>query len=212
MRDFNHLLLIPDGMRRFSRKEKIEIDETQELAATKQVEFIKSLLLVPGIVDELTIYALAAYNLQRAPNEVESLIIWCDRIFEYLLQIRKEFDFEVTVVGREDMLKELTLHGWQELERLISINSGTSSKRLNLLFCYESLKSCPENIPAHKWHPFLNPIDMIFRFGQPENLTRGSAIFPMSEQAYWNSITTLFPDADVEETTKLILQRFGRIE
>jgi|CXWL01.1.fsa_nt_gi hypothetical protein len=208
MKKLTHLLYIPDGMRRYAKKEGTPLNESYIKGAKLLVEATKSILLEPSFVEELSLYPLAAYNLLRTEQEVEGLAVWSFVFFRGLSKLRESNDFYVTLVGRDDLIQTLTYEGWTYLHSILDRNNSESARRLNLLFAYESLRSWPDDIPPYEWKPFRHSIDMIFRFGQPKDAVRGSAIFPMSEHAFWSGTTILFPDADIAATNEHILGLF----
>jgi len=190
-----HILLIPDGVRRHSKTYNFQKEKSYQIGACKIVEFIEKTFTNWSEVNEFSIFPLAEYNLSRSIEDVSCLRLGFRSLIEFLKQ--KKIYADISLIGNESSLEGLCSETLSHLNMLIEESKKKNyKKKLNLLLAYDSLYSCPKNIDARNWKPFQTNIDVIYRYAQPNNWTRGSAIFPMSEQAYWGSTSVFFPSAD----------------
>jgi len=207
----NHLLLIPDGIRRFSKKNHEVLSFTYEYSGRLLSDMVFELLNC-NFIDELSVYPLASYNLNRSSHDTAALARGISKFLIKLSQSLQDNYTEIVHLGCIDTLNRLSALSASTLKNILHNKSSSEGKRLNLLLAYDSLNSCPVEIDVRNWMPFRNPIKLIYRFGQPKSLVRGSAIFPMSDQAFWSGTSTLFPGSKINTIIQRLKILFERIK
>ena len=206
-----HVMIITDGMRRYARAHGLTVVQSYEKAAAKLVDLARDLLAVPSF-DEVTFFLAAPYNLARDSGDVDAIRSGSEVFFKQL-PAHIGMDVSVSLIGESETLAEFVPAAFGGAVRM-SPASGELPKRFNILAFYDYYTACSTLEPPQNWRPFRRPIDLIFRFGQPFGLVRGSAIFPMSEQAYWHGVSDLFPDfprEDIPTRAIELLIRAGRL-
>ncbi|MHA2092183.1 MAG: undecaprenyl diphosphate synthase family protein [Candidatus Kariarchaeaceae archaeon] len=199
-------------MRRYARKYHVSLAESYQLGARRLVDLVETILLRQAITEELSLYPLAVYNLSRASEEIDGIRVWCDYLIQDLHSLWMQYPFEVSLLGRLDLIEHVAPKYFPLLEEMVNTKRPNTKSRSNLLFAYDSLRSWPSNLPVFKWKPFRKPINIIYRFGQPVNMVRGSAIFPMSDQAYWTSTTDLFLETEAKNTKEKLQSLIERVK
>lgn len=195
-----HILLIPDGMRRYARWNNIELNESNRRGGRMIAELAYLIQNVYQLAEEVSVFVFAAYNMTRTQQEVNAIGILNSSFLNTISSVYETLDIEIKFLGKEEIIYQQFTDSYKTLQSILQSKSNKYSKQLNLLLGYDSLNSCPDEVPAHQWKPFKHPIDLIYRFGQPESLVRGSAIFPMSDQAFWYGDSQIFLNTNNEET------------
>lgn len=127
-----HIAFIPDGNRRYAKKENISLLEAYQRGFDKAEEVFGWCLEVPGL-STATVYALSTENLARTPEELEVLLSLYDRNFRSLARNERIHSngVRVRVVGNSP------LNGLSgAVSELESATAGYSGYNLNIALGY----------------------------------------------------------------------------
>ena len=127
-----HIAFIPDGNRRYSRKEGISLLEAYQAGFDKAEEVFGWCLGVRGL-DTATVYALSTENLGRTPQELEVLLSLYDSNFRSLAKNKRIHSNEVRV----RVVSNTPLNGLSDaVSELESATAGYSRYNLNIALGY----------------------------------------------------------------------------
>ena len=216
-----HLLFAPDGNRRYAENNGISFDRSYYLAAKKCNEIIEW-SFTNNLVDELSIWTLSEYNLERPSDELtilnKAVIDSVKDIVES--DIVKKLDLKVNVIGELDVFfKVYNDMKREDFENMLIKTHTHKRKNINILMCYNSdkeleraMKICiKDNVKPTFYNLSLrwsfSPIDLFFRTGYPNNFNRLSHLYPGIDQARLISVPTP-PQELKEQEFKEILKKF----
>jgi len=165
----NHIGLIPDGNRRWARKNNLPIWKGHEKGAEKIEEFLNWCKELR--IKNVTIYTLSEDNiLKREPKEIKMLF---KIIFRFLKKMEKKIDEEevkLNVIGDLSLLPKYLA---KLIFRIVKKSSKYSKYIINLLIGYSSIYEIyylikkMKNITIKKLEEEIgkNQIDLVIRTG-----------------------------------------------
>jgi len=202
-----HVGVIPDGIRRWSRKNNVPLPEAY-LHGIKKLSKYTSMFFDSG-VKVVSIFASSIQNFKRTQSEIsafcEAETVFCTN---YLPQVAKQFGTKVVSVGRHDVLPSYFQDGLQKIENITINNSET---KIYLLVAYDpideivkalSLAKEPEDFPKFLLVP--EPLDLVFRTSGANLL---SNFLPLqSGLARLYIIKKLFNDTSPKDYQKILME------
>ena len=136
-----HLVIAPDGSRRYARDKNISLSESYELAARKGADIVRW-CFEDNLVDELSFYVLAEYNLKREKDQLTPLLssIVSGTALVCNSDITSKMGLQVRVVGEMDAFFRHYSRGREELEKALASVDSHIGKRVNILAPYDGYK------------------------------------------------------------------------
>ena len=215
----NHLVIIPDGNRRWAKKHFKEASLGHEEGSLQFEKIYKKIVEIK--IPYFSFWGASYDNLtKRSPLETENLLNIFHKQFERLLndeRIMKE-SINVNFIGRwQEVFKKET----QEIIfKIIEKTKNNKKLVLTFLLAYngtdemiDAIKTIKEkdlevnekNIKESLWTKNLPPVDLIIRTGAGED-PHNSAGFMMWDTAYsqLHFTETLFPEFKEAELEKII--------
>lgn len=212
-----HLVIAPDGSRRYARDRNISLSESYDLAARKGAEVVKW-CFEDNLVDELSFYVLDEHNLKRDEDQLVPLLdgivlgtaLICDS------PIVKERGLQVKLVGEMDDFFEHYNRGREELDKALDSVASHIGKRVNILAPYDGCKELerarqrcleyeecitPYNL-SKRWS--MPPVTLYVRTAQPDGFVRLSTYLPGIEQAMLISTPTYPQDLTKREFYQIV--------
>ena len=207
-----HLLIIPDGMRRYARAKGIGLARSYEHAAVKLAKLSGEILRNPHFA-ELTLFLAAPSDFERDMDARGAMRAGADLFFDRLPDYIGR-DVAMCLIGEWASFATFAPQAFKNAVALARKNDDRRKKRLNILAFYDYYTACPLDESLETWRPFCEPIDLVLRFAQPQGLICGSALFPMSEHAFWHGVPDVFPAmpvSDIGAVATRLLARAGRV-
>ena len=221
----NHVLYIPDGDRTYSRRSELCLDHVYEKSGEKLIslmEWIHNDFDVPN----LTIYALAQYNLARKREEVDAILKGGMKFIQSLANHPILQDVDVHFVGELDLIYQVFPGAKGTIELIESQNKGRSKKTivLSAFNSYQDLeqavvKCWQEGILRPVYKQILDhtsipvPIDVVIRTAAAD-FSRLSGVFIGADQARIFSLRMLAPElgkSDIEEVLSNYASEVNRL-
>ncbi len=184
-----HLGVIPDGNRRWARKNGVDVGKAYGKAVERAVEIL-TYSMECG-VNEVTAYGFLPYSREREPHEVES---YSKSIVNLVDRLNDIDGLSLNIVGKRD--SEIFP---KKLRKYVNRrHSKNASMRLNLLVNYDYKWDLGRVGLRHRMHSYRIPeIDLIVRWGGRSRL---SGFLPyQSAYAYLHVFERLWPDAVKED-------------
>lgn len=164
MYSINHIGLIPDGARRWARKNNIDLYKSYEITVENVIRFIRYSL---EFVNEISIYLLSRENLQRNPSDIEPVFSAEYFLVNNLLpQICDEYSIKIIHAGTKSLLPS---YFSDSLDLLCQKTSLNIKSQINLLIAYNPLDEINSALSRGKgkldlknlWVP--NMVDLVIR-------------------------------------------------
>lgn len=210
----DHMMLIPDGDRRYAKKEKISNFEAYTKAA-KVVRNLVEWILVDNNVNEFTFFGLSYNNIvKRKDEDLEPIL---------KVQTNALNDFAKDNLFHENKIKVL-VHGQKHLlpkdylEAICNVESETAkytNKTFNLLLGYSGEKdleiAIEKTISQNRKIKFENiltncnitkPIDFVVRTANENRISDGP--FYLTKYTEFYSIPNFFPELTKKDITTTI--------
>lgn len=218
-----HIGIIPDGNRRWAKKQGLFVWKGHE-KATENLRSIIDWCHANPDVGVLTLWIFSTENWKRDNKEVEQLM----KMFEkYLIQERQSFQdrkIRFTHSGRKDRLpdslgklvmdiEEETKH-FTDFILQIALDYGGKDELLRAINKLKSAEATDESVRANLDQPSVPDLDLIIRTSGEQ---RTSNFFLwQSSYAEWIFSDKLFPDFGTEDLEKALSEyqnrqrRFGK--
>jgi undecaprenyl diphosphate synthase len=215
MRKPNHILYIPDGDRAYSQKSGQWPDYVYEKSGEKLIslmEWIHNEFDIPN----LTIYALAQYNLNRNREEVGAILKGGMKFIQSLTDHPILNDIDVHFVGELDSIYQIVPNARAYIESIESRNKKRDKKTV-VLSAFDSYKDFEravrkcwqQGIMNPNYRQILNntsitvPIDIVIRTAATK-FSRLSGVFIGADQARIFSLRILAPELDRSHIQKVL--------
>lgn len=232
-----HIAIIPDGNRRWAKKNKL----VSFLGHNKGAEIIEKIIIeaIDSKIHCLTFWGCSINNITKRPkSEVAFLFKIFEQQFENILKNKNVHDnkIKINVFGRwKELFPQKTSIA---IEKAIEKTKNYNNYRLNFLLAYSGkdemttaiskiveskskntkLKINSELIKNNLWTKDLPPVDLIIRTGEENSIAHWSDGFMMwdvsDSRLYFTE--TLWPDFNKKEFKKAISdyssaeKRFGK--
>jgi undecaprenyl diphosphate synthase len=225
----NHIVLIPDGNRRWARKRGLPpfFGHRQGVKATEKILKVALELKIPCF----TFWGMSLDNItKRSPQEVNFLFDIFERWFKKVAKskyIHKNF-VKINVLGRWEKLFPERVK--KSIRQAIEKTKNYRNHQLIFLLAYsgidemneaikkiselkvknKNLKIDEKLIKANLWTKDLPPVDLVIRTGGEPHWSMGMMMWDVADsQLYFTE--TLLPDFSVEEFKKAI-DRYSKTE
>ncbi|MBN2215022.1 MAG: undecaprenyl diphosphate synthase family protein [Bacteroidales bacterium] len=203
----NHILYIPDGDRRFLRKNDLKIGDVYKKSGQKLVtimEWMHRDFDIPC----LTLYAFAKYNLARKKEEVEAIIKGGMEFLKILINNPILDEVDVHFVGEKELIYQILPDTKNYIDKIERKNSDKPKKTI-VLSAFDSYKDLEKSI-IKCWENGINnptysqilentaiqvPIDIVMRTAAT-NFARLSGVFIGADQARIYSLPPLAPELE----------------
>jgi len=201
-----HVGLIPDGGRRWARKNNVSLIESYTLSKTLLAEFVTR-LFQEG-VDEISIYLSSSQNYIREHHEVLAFSsIIHQALSEELKHLINQLGVKIVIAGNSSVLgnesKEL-------LNELTQASLKNENLRINLCIAYNPLEEITqaqqhtkekENFTDHLW--VTKPLDLVIRTGDANLLSNFLPLQSGYARIFFSE--KLFNDISWEEIAQWII-------
>ncbi len=203
-----HVGLIPDGGRRWAKKNNVSLSDSYAVSRDLIVDITKYLFF--NGVDELSIYLSSVQNFRRTESEIGSFTtVTSNGIGNQILKLAKLINAEVNIIGDNSSLSPITISALADHNK--KINSRVK-KKINLCISYNpsdeiehAIKQIEGDRSFVEYLWVKKPIDLIIRSGGA-NLT--SNFLPLqSGFARLYFLDELFNDVSLT-SVKTILNEF----
>lgn len=178
-----HILLIPDGHRRYAVKRILPLKKSY-LAAAKTIRKCIGWFLVNNNLEEFSFFSFSYANFITRPYSNKKLI------FKAINNLVNELSISNLLIENKIRFKAIGLHKFwpkfikKKIYRLEKKTQGFKNKRFNLLFCYsgeidleKAIKKCIKNKQKLTSKNILknssveNPIDYIIRTANEKRIS-----------------------------------------
>jgi len=163
-----HVGLIPDGGRRWARKNNVSLSKSYAVSRDLGITIAKYLFSVG--VSELSVYLSSSQNFRRSDSEIASFTSAAgESLGNEILDLARIFNLRVVIVGNHESITK------KVIDSLIKHNNQldpSNIRRLNLCISYNpieelehaiSLSQSTGNFLEYLW--VTKPIDLIIRSG-----------------------------------------------
>jgi len=201
----SHVLVIPDGNRRYAIQNKLNLEQAYLIAAERIGDVIKWLSLGHGI-ERVTIYGMSYDNLSKRSDR-ERKAIENAMIFEFGKWMDDKDisnNINMTVKGDKSVIPEKLLLVANDLERATAKNRG---KHVDILIGYSGMRdllSAIEKKPFQEHLQVKHPVDMLIRTGGRRRLS-DCPLLPISYAELF-FVEKLFPQIEKEDIDKLMVE------
>lgn len=213
MGKIGHVAIIPDGGRRWAKRENVSLRESYR----KTVDLLRvgAEALFGAGVETLSLYLLSLENLRRTAGELEAILIEEKRLVEEVVpNLCSRLAVTPAVVGAVDLLPV----PWNGIQLPPGVNWPASGKKLYLCLTYSpnlELASAVRKIggdtdPASLWNALWvkQPVDLLIRTGGAHTL---SNFIPLQcGYAQLVFLDDLFNDTTVDTILHIVEQQVGR--
>ncbi|TSC61184.1 MAG: tritranpolycis-undecaprenyl-diphosphate synthase [Parcubacteria group bacterium Gr01-1014_107] len=224
-----HVVIVPDGNRRWAKKQGRPIFFGHQKGAETIGKILQAALGLK--IPCLTIWGCSLANItERSREEVNFLYALFEQYFKKLLkskEVRKN-EVRIRVIGR---WQEFFPEGLKAATReLMELTKNYNHYRLNFLMAYsgvdemtnaiQKIVSLPKNphsvtispilVKQHLWTSDLPPVDLVIRAGGEPHWSAGMMMWDVAESKL-HFTETLWPDFSGEEF-KRIIDGYGKTE
>lgn len=224
-----HVLIIPDGNRRWARARK-KFPHLGHLEGARISGKVLEEALNLGI-PAVTIWGASVNNItRRSSMEVSFLFQVFKTYFTKLLKSQdvKKHDVRIRVLGRwkellpkpvcaviQKCIDSTTTHTGRSFTILLAYNGKDEMRDTIMRIAAEQrehprMKIDDENIKKHLWTKDLPPVDLVIRTGGEPHLSTGVMMWDIAEARLYFT-ETLWPDFSPEEFKKAI-EEYARME
>jgi undecaprenyl diphosphate synthase len=210
--NIKHLGLIPDGFRRWAKREECSLSDSYQAGMQKMTVYLDELYSENCQI--VSIYLSSIQILRRSHNELsafyQSTLLLCD---ELLPKIVEKHNVSVSAVGKLSLLPSEVQSSIKHIENLAS--SSKSTTRLNLCMAYSPLdevihamnsSSHPNDFIQNLW--VTEPVDLIIRTGGANVLSNFLSL--QSGYARFYVLQELFNDTDWKDIL-LVIDQFRQL-
>ncbi len=203
-----HIGLIPDGGRRWAKKNNVSLKESYSVTRDLIADFVK--YFFSNGVGEISIYLSSSQNFRRSNAETEAFTqVTVNALGNEIIKLAKLINIEVNIVGNSSSLSSNTISLFAEHNKKIQKHN---SKKINLCISYNpsdeiehAIKQIEGDRSFVEYLWVKKPIDLIIRSGGA-NLT--SNFLPLqSGFARLYFLDELFNDVSLA-SVKTILNEF----
>lgn len=203
----HHLLIIPDGHRRYALDNEISYRDAYLLGARKVVELVDHLIRRPAL-EQVSVFLLACKNFEeRKRSNLENILFAVKSCVTGLSELSSQRSFAIRSFGRKDRLP-IDL---REQLLALSANPPRFARRVNLLIDYSGLWELANLVTAQSWtvDRFLeatefDPVDIVIRSGKAFRLSDAPVL--ATKQANMVLIPKLFPAVTTTDVDHALLQ------
>ncbi len=191
-----HLVFGPDGNRRYARERGISYAEAYDIAARKVVD-ATGWWFKNGHIEELSIWALQEYNLERPREQIGPLTRAVMDCIGYVCKsdVVQNNDLQVRVIGEVDSFLDSFEGDKDELSHYLQTVKNHQGKAVNILTAYNGSKELKrawgrcekdgveptlQNLSS-RWS--FSPVSLFIRTGQPDGFNRLSDYYAGCEKA-----------------------------
>ncbi len=224
-----HIVIVPDGNRRWAKKKSKPSFMGHRAGAIALQEICKTALELK--IPALTIWGCSVSNVtERSSTEVKFLFALFEAYFKKLLKnkdIHKN-EVRVEILGRWEELFPAGLK--KALQAVVKATEKYSRHRLTFLMAYSGVDEMTHAIreiadvvrkdpdfkvngtliKSHLWSKNLPPVDLVIRTGGEPHWSAGLMMWDVAE-ARLNFTQTLWPDFSPAEFKRAI-EEFGGVE
>ncbi len=221
-----HLVIIPDGNRRWAKNRNMKPWEGH-MAGAEKIEELAEKALDLGIKN-ISFWGSSSDNLKKRPiEETRALLKIYEKYFKKLLQSKKIYDYEVKINIIGNWRKQFPRKLKNILEEGIKKTEKYSKRTLNFFLAYngdeemiEAIKSIVKKVSNPKkvngtliknnlLTKHLPAVDFMIRTGGEPHLSAGFMMWDMANaQLYF--CKKLFPDFGKDDLTIAIKEFSGR--
>lgn len=206
-----HIGIIPDGTRRWAKKNNMPLRNAYDHAMNK-LSYLLDSLYSEG-VRAVSVYLSSAQNFRRTEGEIAAFCdaeaAACERLF---LPLAKKFGVKVTTAGD---LTKLSATQMNCFCALVSKTTGAQEKALNLCIAYDPIEEINRALSLQGGDGFMptglwisDPIDLVIRTGGANVLSNFLPLQTGFARLYFNDC--LFNDLSFDDCFD-ILKRYRSI-
>ncbi|MCP4135208.1 MAG: undecaprenyl diphosphate synthase family protein [bacterium] len=215
----NHILLLPDGNRRYAEQEGIPLDKLYKDQSDEVTTNIIKFLLIEKKIPELSIWGISKSNvLQRTESDMQA--IYDAQIHAYEIWLKdeemKQAGIRFKFIGDAELLPGEYRRVMKRLEEATAKYTGP---RCNLLVAYSAqwevveaykkAQAANEIITEDTLNDFLElktPIDMVIRSGFEKRLSECPVLQTVFAEIFF--LDLYYPDL-TNEVINGVLEEFG---
>lgn len=208
-----HIGIIPDGNRRWCKKNNLDVFNLIEMLKNIIYENYKKITEDDNIqteysylllIKEISVYVLSKDNMSRDDNTMEMIQYGLEIIFNNIYENNKNI-FKIQFIGEIELLPNKI----QELCRNIEENTENGKILLTAGIAYDPIKDSYRLLNNEKRNKYEQTnIDLIIRTGAEQ---RSSGFFPLqSLYSEWKFLQNLFPDTTLIDIKQSILEYLKR--
>ena len=206
-----HILIIPDGNRRYANKKGISLDEVYLRASKDVTTTLVKKFLSKKEVDELSIFAIGRNNIIKRPKrEIDPIFESHYITYESWLKDKAMLNFKIKFIGDLSLLPKKYLVYIKEIEK-----KSKTGKVFNILLSYDGQWEIEQafrnaikkksKISANNFKKTLllqTPLDLIIRTGGEQRLSS----CPLYQAAYTELYFCdfLYPEFTVKRVEKIL--------
>jgi short-chain Z-isoprenyl diphosphate synthase len=208
MANINHIALIPDGARRWARRENVALKASYGKSVALLTSYIDTLFSLG--VDVVTVYLLSKENLKRSPEELSAALSQVERfVRENVPELCDRLGTDARIAGAVDLLPA----PWRGMGSHLLDTGTRSAKRLNLCIAYDPLlelwsvinkkeSSSSETLMSCMW--VADRVDLLIRTGGARTL---SNFVPLQcGYAQLVFLDELFNDTSLDQMLRIVEQ------
>ncbi len=212
-RSISHVLIIPDGNRRWAKLHEVSLNFAYAHALFKVTTDLIQDILIQNNVPILTIFMLSSKNISKRPlKELKPIYLNFIKVFDKWAKNKKfllngiKFNF----IGERQVLPRNLL---SSLDKLLNATKKNKKKQCNLLIGYDAerefihvvntlLKNRKKKISKAFKHMLLKePIDIIIRTGQEKRLSGSPLMQSASAEIFF--LDSYYPDLNKNHLQKI---------
>lgn len=196
-----HLLVIPDGHRRWAKQYNLSHEIAYKTASTIGTSFVNYFLRSES-AHTLSLFLIAEHTLVRSVEELNPIFNALNE-FLYDVSFMPSSLCSISVIGNLELLPKQTRELSIKINKRLTIDNK-SHKRLNLLIGYSGTRNIRRFSEGYKMQS-VAPIDIVYRMGGKYRLS--DAPIMEAHNGFLLVLPTLFPDLDANliETPFIII-------
>jgi undecaprenyl diphosphate synthase len=212
-----HLAIIPDGNRRWSKKNNVDLQQTYFYGCEKIFNICALLFDTIETIEEISLFFISLENLKTRPrNELDALFNAGFQFVDLFYSHSQYFEIELRWVGLENHDFEVDSSLYKDFINHIKLLEKTRNyhKKVNVLIGYDVCKDIERAIEKDKKFKYNNlevskPIDLIIRSG---GFRRLSGFLPLiCQYSEFEFIDKLFLELEESDITKSIENFYGLV-
>jgi undecaprenyl diphosphate synthase len=212
-----HLGIIPDGHRRYAKKNNISLLESYEIGYNLLMDIIRKFHFMKSDIHAITIYVVSNDNLnKRSNNEISNICYMIKNFIRFYYENKKEIydkNIKIQIIGNG----QHPAIGEDIYTQLLMIEQETkhfTSHELNLAINYDGKQHIINGLKDPLFFKISSNIDIVIRAGL---VTRTSGFFPWHTMyAEWFFLPCTWCEVKIEdiiiclESLKKIERRYGK--
>lgn len=205
----SHIAIIPDGGRRWAIENNVTLYQSYSIMADKFYE-IFNYLCSYGI-KMISVYFSSKDNFKRSVGEIESFCrIQATFLDSRAIEIAREFDIRIIVVGERDFLPEYLVKSIENVESSTALNSGIIFFICINYNALDEIATANARARAHASEVFVNfldipfPVDLLIRTGRVKTLSGFLLAQVSSARLFFPDV--LFNDLSIIDVKSILLE------